>query len=204
MTKKLLIVFLFLLVIGATLYIFRVPMLRSVVNYLIVEDTLQPSDAIFILSGGGFDRGNLAANLFDAGWAPKIVCTGGNAMDELCVFDIDTLESDMARANLLQQGIPDSVIVMIRNGTSTKEEAIIILNYCKQHNLKRVIIVSHKTHTHRVDEVFRKPLKDIGVELIIRGAPSSRYNEMEWWKSEDGLIVINNEWIKTVYYWIKY
>ena len=204
MLRKLFLLFLFLLLTVAVLYFFRTPILRSPATFLIREDSLQKADAIFILSGGGYDRGNEAAKLFDAGWAPLIVCTGGNEMPQLCVFNIDTLESDMARANLLQLGIPDSVIVMIRQGTSTKEEFKIILNYCVKNNLKRIIIVTSKLHTYRVNEVFRKTLKDAGVELIIRAAENSRFNELEWWKTEEGLIAINNEWLKTFYYWWKY
>ena len=204
MLRKLLIVFSLLLLTGGSLYLFRAPILSSFATFLIVEDSLQKADAIFILSGGGYDRGNEAAKIFEKGFAPKIICTGGNAMNELCVFDIDTLESDMAQANLFQLGISDSVIVMIREGTSTKEEAKIIFDYCKQNNFKRIIIVSSKLHTYRVNNVFRKKLKDAGVDLIIRGAPSSRLSEMEWWKTEDGLIAINNEWLKTFYYWWKY
>lgn len=202
--RKLIFLLLTVLLIGIVVYAFRAPILRSVATFLICEDYLQKADAIFILSGGGYDRGNEAAKIFDKGFAPKIICTGGNAMNELCVFNIDTLESDMAQANLYQLGIPDSVIVMIRQGTSTKEEAKIILDYCKQHNFKRIIIVSSKLHTYRVNAVFRKKIKEAGVDLIIRGAPSSRFNEMEWWKTEDGLIAINNEWLKTFYYWWKY
>lgn len=204
MRKKLFLLFLLLLLTGTLLFLFRTPLLRSCATFLIEEDSLRPADAIFVLSGGGYDRGNLAANIYQHGWAPIIVCTGGNPLPELCVFDIDTLESDMARVNLLRHGIPDSVIQIIRQGTSTKQEAKIILNYCQQNNLKRIIIVSSKLHTYRVNDVFRKPLKDAGVELIIRGAPSSRFKELEWWKTEEGLIAINNEWIKTFYYWIKY
>ncbi len=202
--RKIFILLLSVFLLGTAVYLFRAPILRSFATFLIREDSLQKADAIFILSGGGYDRGNLAAKLFDNGWAPKIICTGGNAMPELCVFDIDTLESDMARANLLQQGIPDSVIVMIRNGTSTKEEAKIIFNYCSTNHFTRIIIVSSKLHTYRVNDVFRKKLKEQGVDLIIRGAASSRFNELEWWKTEDGLIAINNEWLKTFYYWWKY
>ena len=186
------------------MYVCRGPILRSFATFLIREDSLQKCEAIFILSGGGYDRGNLAAKLYDDGWAPKIVCTGGNDMPELCVFDIDTLESDMARANLLQQGVPDADIVMIRMGTSTREEAKIICNYCKQKQLKRIMIVSSKLHTYRVNDVFRKKLQEQGTELIIRGAASSRFNELEWWQKEEGLIAINNEWLKTFYYWWKY
>ncbi len=204
MLKKLFIVFLFLLLTGAALYLLRTPILRSFATFLIRDDSLQTADAIFVLSGGAYDRGNEAAKIYDAGWAPVIVCTGGNEMPQLCVFDIDTLESDMARCNLLQLGIPDSVIVMIRQGTSTKEEFKIILRYCAQHNLSRIIIVTSKLHTYRVNDVFRKTMKDAGVELIIRAAENSRFNELEWWKTEEGLIAINNEWIKTLYYWWKY
>ena len=204
MLRKLFLLSLFLLLAGVIIYAFRAPILRSAATFLIREDSLQKADAIFILSGGGYDRGNLAARIFDEGWAPKIVCTGGNEMPELCVFNIDTLESDMARVNLLQLGVPDSVIVMIRQGTSTKEEAKIIFNYCSAHHFKRVIIVSSRLHTYRVNDVFRKRLKEQGVDLIIRAAPSSRFNELEWWKTEEGLIAINNEWLKTFYYWLKY
>ena len=204
MRRKLAILFFVVVLTGVLLFLFRAPLLRSCATFLIREDSLQQADAIFVLSGGGYDRGNLAARLYDDGWAPKIICTGGNELPELCVFDIDTLKSDMARVNLLQHGVPDSVIVMIRQGTSTKQEAAIIFDYCKRNNLKRIIIVSSKLHTYRVQDVFRKKLKESGTELIVRGAPSSRFNELEWWRSENGLIAVNNEWIKTFYYWIKY
>ena len=202
--RKLLYLLLTVLLIGVLVYAFHTPILRSFATFLIREDSLQKADAIFILSGGGYDRGNEAAKLYDAGWAPVIVCTGGNEMPMLCVFDIDTLESDMARCNLLQLGIPDSVIVMIRQGTSTKEEFKIIMKYCAAHHLSRIMVVTSKLHTYRVNDVFRKPLKDAGVELVIRAAQNSRFDELQWWKSEEGLIAINNEWIKTFYYWWKY
>lgn len=159
---------------------------------------------MFVLSGGGYDRGNEAVKIFNAGYTNKIICTGGNAVTELCVMDIDTLESDMTAANLRQHSIPDSCIVVIRNGTSTKEEAQIILDYCLKNNLKKIIVLSSKLHTHRVNSVLGANFLKAGVELIVRGAPSSRFNEMEWWKEEDGLITVNNEWIKTIYYWFKY
>lgn len=195
---------LFLLSVVCVLYLLRTTWLPFFFSYLTCEDELQKADAIFILSGGGYDRGNEAARIFDAGWAPLIVCTGGNPMPELCVFGIDTLESDMARANLLQWGVPDSVIVMLRNGTSTKEEAQIIFNYCRLHRFKRIIIVSSKLHTYRVNDVFRQKLTEQGVGLVIRGAESWRYNKNDWWTKEEGLIAVNNEWIKTFYYWWKY
>ncbi len=202
--KKWSLVGLLLLLLAGGGYLFRQPLLRSFATFLICEDPLQKADALFVLSGGGYDRGNEAAKVFEEGYAPKIICTGGNEVVEFKVFNIDTLESDLTVANLKRQQVPDSVIVEIREGTSTKEEASIILNYCKSHQLQTVIVLSSKLHTHRINEVFRKPLKEVGVQLIVHGAPNSRFDEMLWWQSEDGLIAINNEWLKTFYYWWKY
>src|ERR1017187_1934676 len=201
--RKFAIAIFIILLLGASLYAFRTPILRWFATTLIVEDPLQKVDAMFVLSGGGYDRGNEAARIFQSGYANKIICTGGNSFIELKVFKIDTLESDMTAADLKRLSIPDSLIIELRQGTSTKEESGIILNYCRQNQLKKVMVLSSKTHTRRIDEVFRKKFKTAGIELVIRGAPSSRFDEMRWWDCEDGMIVINNEWVKRFYYWWK-
>jgi len=202
--RKIFIVVLAVFLLSVIVYVFRTPLLRCSASSFIVEDELQKADALFVLSGGGYDRGNEAAKIFRQGFAPKIVCTGGNPFVELRVFDIDTLESDMTAANLRRLDIADSLIIEIRKGTSTKEESEIILNYCKEQRIKRAIVLSSKLHTYRVMQVFKKKLEEAGIEVIIRGALSSRFNEMLWWQSEDGLIAVNNEWIKRMYYWWKY
>jgi uncharacterized SAM-binding protein YcdF (DUF218 family) len=186
------------------LYTFREPELRWFATELIVEDPLQKADALVILSGGGFDRGNEAVKIMKAGYVNKAICTGGNPVIELKVFNIDTLESDMTAANLRRQGIPDSNIVELRNGTSTKEESQLIANYCHVHAIKKVMILSSKLHTRRVQEVFKPKLKKQNIEVIVRGAPNSQFDELKWWQDENGLIAVNNEWLKRFYYWWKY
>ncbi len=202
--KKLLIAFAFLLVIFGLLFAFRAPILRACGTALMHEDKLEQADAMFILSGGGYDRGNEAVKLFNQGYTKQLVCTGSNPLIELRIFNMDTLESDMTVANLKRQAVPDSNIVQLKYGTSTREEADTIITYCKAKQLKKVILLSSRLHTGRVDKVFRKPFKNAGIELIIHGAPSSRFDEYHWWQSEEGLIAVNNEWIKTAYYWWKY
>lgn len=202
--KKLLIAFAILLVILGLLFAFRMPILRACGTALMHEDKLEQADAMFILSGGGYDRGNEAVKLYNQGYTKQLVCTGSNPLIELRIFNMDTLESDMTVANLKRQAVHDSNIVQLKYGTSTREEADTIIRYCKTKNLKKVILLSSRLHTGRVNTVFRKPFKEADIELIIHGAPSSRFDEYEWWKSEEGLIAVNNEWIKTLYYWWKY
>ncbi len=202
--RRFLIIIFSLVLLGVITYTWREPLLRWFATSLIVEDPLQKADAMVVLSGGGYDRGNEAVKILNAGYTSKVICTGGNPVIELRVFGIDTLESDMTTANLKRQGIPDSIITELRDGTSTKEESELIAHYCKQHQLKKIMIVSSKLHTHRVQEVFKNKLKKQGIEVIVRGAPSSRFDELKWWQDEDGLIAVNNEWIKRFYYWWKY
>ena len=47
-------------------------------------------------------------------------------------------------------------------------------------------------------------LKELETELIIHGTGSTRYDEAEWWKKEEGLIMVNNEYVKLLYYELKY
>lgn len=204
MRRRILVILLFITATLGFIYVFRVPILQSFATYLICEDKLEKADAIVVLSGGGYDRGNEAAKIYREGFAPEIVCTGGNPALEFKVFNIDTLESDVTVANLRRLRIPDSAIVEIRQGTSTKEEAEVILNYAKEQQHKNIIIISSKLHTYRVNKVFRKKLKEAGIELIVHGCFNSRFDEMQWWQDENGLIAVNNEWIKTFYYWFKY
>jgi hypothetical protein len=51
---------------------------------------------------------------------------------------------------------------------------------------------------------FRKRFEQAGIALCIAGAPSTTYNEKLWWAKENGLIMVNNEYIKLLYYWITY
>ena len=190
--------------ISVMVYTFRAPVLRWFATSLIVQDSLQKVDALVVLSGGGYDRGNEAVKILHAGYTNKVICTGGNQVKELLVFNIDTLESDMTAANLRRQGVPDSEIVELRNGTSTKEESVLIAQYCHQHQLKKIIILSSKLHTHRVQEVFKSKLRKEGIEVLVRGATNSTFDELQWWQDENGLIAVNNEWIKRCYYWWKY
>lgn len=203
--KKVLLSFLAVMLFAAAIAaIFHQKLLRSCATLLMHEDELQKAEAIFILSGGGYDRGNEAVKLFRLGYSHRLICPGGNSFTELKVFDIDTLESDMTVANLKRLNIPDSCITQLKYGTSTREEFDTIIGYCKTMQFKKIIVLSSRLHTARVNSVFRPKMESSGIQLILHGAPSSRFDEYYWWQSEDGLIAVNNEWIKTMYYWWKY
>lgn len=186
------------------LFLLRVPILRGIGNHLICEDSLKKADVIFVLSGGAFDRGRQAVVLYKKGYAPKIVCTGENIPGDFRAMGYNCMESLITSTYIKKQGVDSSAIELISAGTSTKEEVDLIVKYCKINQIKTVIIVSTKFHTRRIYSSVRKVFLDNKINVIINGAPSSNYDETHWWNDEEGLITVNNEYIKLIYYWFKY
>lgn len=186
------------------LFLFRYPILRGLGNYLIYEDELSQADAIFVLSGNSLDRGKEGARLYHAGYAPVLVCTGGVESRDLGVIGIQMKHSVLTQRVLMNEGVDSSAIQLIHEGESTHEEKEAIVKYCAEKGWKKIVVVSSKFHTRRIHKSFRGTLNDAGIQLILRGAPDSGFDEKEWWKYEDGLIFLNNEYIKIFYYAFKY
>lgn len=186
------------------LFTFKKVILKALGNYLIVEDKITYIENAVVLSGGAFDRGNKAAELWHEKIISTIICTGENLSPDLKALNIDTLENQITKTQLIRKGVPNENIYLISKGTSTFEEAEVILNYCLRNELKEILIISSKFHTKRIQQVFKNKFKENGIQVSIAGASSSNYEEMKWWESENGLIALNNEYIKLFYYFVKY
>jgi len=202
--RKILIVLGSVLIAALLTYMVRRPIMRMFGNYLIQEDELSQCDALFVLSGNPKDRAMESARLFKAGFAPKVICTGESVHRILLVVGDSTDEAGLSRMELMAAGIPDNQIEVLHIGTSTREESEAILAYCKIKGLKKIMVVSDKFHTNRIDYAFRDVFEDAGIQLVLRGSPSNAYSESNWWANEEGLIMVNNEYIKLLYYYIRH
>ena len=193
------------LLLCATLtVVFRISLLQAVSSFLIYEDELQKAPVMFVLSGGPLDRGSEAVRLYNAGWASLVICTGENIPHNFAALGIDSIEGAITKIHMLSEGLPEEKIQLIRKGTSTFEEAEEILRYCKAMNIDKAIIVSSDFHTRRIHRVIKKQFKNTGVQVIIQGATNTAYDKDYWWSYENGLIDVNNEYIKLLYYWWKH
>lgn len=180
------------------------PILRAIGDFLVVEDDLTQVDAMFVLSGNPFDRGREAARLYHDGWSPTVVCLGGEHNPALELYGIDDLTHESTRRVLQAQGVPVSAIDSLPEGTSTYEEFVAIAQYSKARQYDKVMVVSSRYHTRRIDAFFRLRLHLEGIDMVLRGSPETDIDEQAWWQSEPGLIFVNNEYIKYFYYWTRY
>ena len=183
---------------------FHISLLRAAGNVLICTDPLAHADAVFVLSGNPFDRSREAAKVLKAGYTDRIVCTGESIPTDVYALGYLNTESEISAIMAYREGVDSTQVTIVEQGTSTKEESDIILAYAQEHNMDTVIVVSNKFHTRRVCQVFRSKFDGTGIHLIVHGAPASAYQEDAWWQSEYGLIFVNNEYIKLIYYAIKY
>lgn len=192
----------FLLLVG--LVVFRGSLLRGIGGGLVVEDPPKPVDALFVLSGNAYDRGREAARLYHAGYAPKVVCLGGEGNPALEMFDIVILTAELTQKVLREENVPMADIELLQEGTSTFEEFEAIVAMCKDRGWDEIMVVSSRFHTRRIHEFFRLRLHFAGIQMVLRGARESVFDEELWWKSEPGLIFVNNEYVKLLYYWLNY
>jgi uncharacterized SAM-binding protein YcdF (DUF218 family) len=190
------------------LFVFRKPIFKGAGSFLIKEAPLQKADALFVLGGNVFDRPNEAFKIYKAGYTDNIITLGANSgftqlamnngADPLSVADAVVMYDF-----LLEKGVPTEVVRPIVEGTSTKEECEAILNYCMLRHYEKIIVVSDLFHTRRIHNVFVAYFAEEGIEVIVRGASHSEYDESSWWNYEGGLIMVNNEYVKLLYYMLK-
>ena len=178
--------------------------MESTAGYLIRSDELEKVEVAFVLGGSSMDRGKEAARIYQDGWVPQFISTGENIPSVLEIKGIDETEAELTKQQMVSAGVHPSVCIILNRGTSTMEEAEAILEYCERHGHKKIMIISNKFHLRRIHWVFRSMFKEKGIDIVLRGASSSRYDEYRWWQSEEGLIATNNEYMKLGYYWWRY
>ncbi|MCH7534774.1 MAG: YdcF family protein [Bacteroidetes bacterium] len=194
-----------LLVLGLSLFLFQNQILKGIALWLIKEDPKTDHPVTLIVLGGdSYSRGTAGALLYEEGFVDSIVCTGGNMSGSLRSLGLYKTESEISKIRLVRLGVPGSIITTLKEGTSTQEEAELILGFCKQKNLKEIAILSTRFHTRRVSNTFKELFEDEGVKVNIWGCKNEYYDENNWWTNEIAMITLFNEYVKHGYYFLKY
>ncbi len=119
---------------------------------------VEPADAIVLLGGGisppdrlnpeadlnqAADRMVMAAKLFHAGKAQKIVLTGGNDSTQL------TSEAQAMADILVMLGVPESALILEESSRNTRENALMTFRALDAAGVKRAILVTSALHMRR-------------------------------------------------------
>jgi uncharacterized SAM-binding protein YcdF (DUF218 family) len=186
---------------GALFVVFRRPLLVAAARAFRVDDPA-PSDALVVLMGQWDTRAPGAAALYRRGVAPVVLmgATGPGPEPDLS-------ESALNRAVLLRSGVPAEAVRVLEGArpvTSTREEALRVLDYVRAHPARRVTVVTTAFHTARSRRVFRKALGPLGVDVRMAAVADPRFDESNWYTRIDGVIEYTQEALKAVVYRLAY
>lgn len=162
-------------------YVVRHPLLRLAGRFWIVEDAPQPSDAIVVLGDDNYlgERAARAADLYHAGWAPRVVASGRYLRSDAGIAEL--IERD-----LVADGVPVGTIVRFpQRAENTREEAAALARLFAEHGWRRILLVTSNYHTRRARYICER-LFPPGTELRVVPASDSGYNPDSWWESRSG------------------
>ncbi|MEZ4755404.1 MAG: YdcF family protein [Flavobacteriales bacterium] len=178
--------------------------LRGLGAVLIVEDAPTRVDAAYVLGGGPVERGARGAQLLRERWCDTLVTTGVNIHRVLEAEGVLFTEAELTARAAYRAGADSARVRLLEEGTSTWEEAAAVLRDAKAHGYDSIAVVSTEFHLRRVRRVFRKHFEGSGIALFTVAAYNPMYDHTTWWQSEDGLLMVNNEYVKSLYYLITY
>jgi uncharacterized SAM-binding protein YcdF (DUF218 family) len=193
----------------AAAYAFRAPILGAIGAQLVHADPLVRSDAIVVLAGGTPQREIEAADLYVAGWAPRVLMTSDGdspAFDELRKrgFKLET-DNELKKRILLTLGVPETALTIFADkANSTKGETELVKAWLASNRARRIIVVTSPFHTARARMVFRRALREDGVEVLTHPASHEPFDADNWWKDRNQLRNGIFEWQKLLLYSMLY
>lgn len=201
---RLVLLLLALVILAGLAFLMRVPLMRATGEFLVREDAPRSCDAVYVLGGAAQERGEKGARLLLEGVTPVVWCTGSQVPRSLEQLGLAWTEAELSRRAAISIGADSSLVHALPIGTSTQEEAEGVIAHALAHGYGSIGVVSTEFHTRRVGRVFRKRAKGTGVKVRVFAAESEVYDREHWWASEQGLLMVNNEYVKLLYYWLKY
>ncbi|HIA64621.1 TPA: YdcF family protein [Candidatus Poribacteria bacterium] len=188
-----------ILLVGAVLpYQFWLTRLAMVL--IVQTDSLQPVDTIIILAGDA-ERFQHGVSLYESEYAPHIIFTSDSA--PLLLVDLHINWEEITTNAIKKAGISEGSTSLVLS-TSTYDDAKYSYQLMQEKGFQSAIVVSSPYHMRRVRMIFNKIYKNSGIELQYSPVENSWFSVEKWWTRERELVTINNEYIKLIFYRLKY
>jgi uncharacterized SAM-binding protein YcdF (DUF218 family) len=162
-----------------------------------------------------------AVRLYQKGWAPHLIFTGkfsAKVTDTPTLFPIEHLqraaaqgriqEKDVAAAaktwdtclgarymrdQAIQMGVPAEAIFVEPEALHTRENAEHVLFILKEHDMRRVILVTSPFHQLRTYLTFAKVFQPQGIKIINHYADTGEWHPATWFLSAEHRKLVRSE-----------
>ncbi len=158
------------------------------------------ADAIIVLSGD-FARVFEAAELYRAGYAPRVYLSAAVREPSLLLLDREGIAfpqiEEVSRQILLQKGVPATAISWLaKDMVSTAAEAQAARAIVARGE-RRLLVITSSFHTRRAGIIFRQALPDAEVRML-----PTRYEVFpdNWWRDQNAARNVLLEAAKLAFY----
>ena len=176
---------------------------------LIVEAPLEHADAIAVLSGSAVirERAQLAAQLYLAGRARKIILTNDNQQGSWnSAEQRNPFYYERAVRVLTGAGVPRAAIEILPQPVSgTYEEAALLRRYAAEQKLNSVLVVTSAYHSRRALWTLRQAFASSGITIGLTAVPPGNQAPLPatWWLHLRGWQMVPGEYVKMIYYHLR-
>ena len=179
-------------------------------RWLVVRADLPRADALAVLAGSStyVERARRAAELFAEGRAPRVLLTddgqrgGWSAVEERNLFFVERAAEELRRA-----GVPaDRIEVLQPKVSSTHDEAVRLREYAGARGLRSVLVVTSAYQSRRALWTLRRVFEGSGVEVGLEAIEPGRQTPraFAWWFYPLGWKLVPGEYLKMIYYRLRY
>ena len=173
--------------------------------YLTKEDPIRKSDAIVALAGTRMDRALEAADLYQSGYAPRIVITREKAERSFGALAqrgvVLVTDADVTRDVLPKLGVPASALIVpdvIHDNTA--QEAQTLRQLAISHSWRTLIVVTSPYHLRRAGFAIRRELEGTGIEVEMHATRYEPAKPDRWWTNRDDMRWVLDEGAKLIAY----
>ena len=101
---------------------------------------------------------------------------------------------------LLKLGVPANAIETFgKANKNTREEAVALREWAEGHAASDLIIPTEDFITRRVRWIFHREFAGHAGRIEVPSFETTLYTRGEWWKTEQGMLIFQNEVLKYIY-----
>jgi uncharacterized SAM-binding protein YcdF (DUF218 family) len=176
---------------------------------LVAREEVERADALVVLSGSAayVERAAEAARLYREGRAPLVLLNddgvqGGWSETE----QRNPRFVELAALELRRGGVPaESIRVLDAPPTNTHEEADAVRAYAVERGCRSLLVVTSSYHSRRALWTWRRVFSESGIRVGLEPAEGARTpGAWTWWLSATGWREVAGEYVKMVYYVVRY
>ena len=145
-------------------------------------------------AGGGYqERVRAAVDLYQAGYAPRMIFSSG--------YEFAFRETEVMRSLAMSQGVPASAIVLETRASSTYENVVFVYELLEEFDSKTILLVSSPYHMRRALLTWDAQASDI--KVVPTPVRESQFYRHARGASLEQLKGLGQEYAAISWYWWK-